>query len=71
MPVLKFIPTTQLSLKEIQNTLPGFIAPQMYYTLLENSDLLNLLEAKIVQNECEFTNSFEYENKDKICEIIT
>lgn len=71
MPVKEFIPTTSITLKEIQHSIPNFIAPQMYYNLEENSDLLNLLEEKISEVDGRFVNSFEGNINSKICEKIT
>ena len=70
MPILQFIPTTSITLKEIQSVIPNFIAPQMYYNLDKNSDLLNLLEDKLEFIEGEFFNSFDENIKNKICEKI-
>ena len=71
MPVLEFIPTSCLSLKEIQKVIPNFIAPQMYYNLEENGELLQLLNQELVIYEEKRVNSFENNINNKICEKLT
>lgn len=70
MPILEYVPTTSISLREIQNVIPGFMAPQMYYNLDKNCNLLKLLEEKIQIMDGRIENSFNKDIKSKICEKL-
>lgn len=71
MPILEYIPTNTLSLKEIQNEIPEFMAPQMYYNLADGSPLLELIDRKIKITGEKIINAFDTEIKDEICKKIT
>lgn len=67
MPVLKFIPTTEIPLKQLQNNIDGFKAPQSYYNLAEGSELLSYIENNITILEGAFNNDFTTISFNKIC----
>lgn len=62
----KKISTNALTLKTIQESVPGFIAPQMYYNLLPGTALSEYLEKNHNTGE-KIVNNFEGNIKEKIC----
>lgn len=71
MPILEYIPTNALTIKTIQESVPGFIAPQMYYNLLPGTDLCEYLEKNIHSVGEKVVNSFDGNIKDDICKKMT
>ena len=71
MPIREFIPTNAIELKEIQNCIPSFIAPQMYYCIKEATELFTLLEEKITEIGPRIVNSFDGNIRDEICKNIS
>lgn len=68
MPIRRYQSTTSISLEELRSSLPGFIAPQMYYNLYNNVELLNFIEENIRILDEEIVHSFNGDIKDKICQ---
>lgn len=71
MPIKEFIPTTELALKDIQKSIPGFLAPQMYYVIEDGTDLGRMLDEKIIENGPKIVNNFNRDIKAEICKNIT
>lgn len=71
MPILEYIPTNALTLKTIQENVPGFIEPQMYYNLLPGTELCEYLEKNIHNIGEKIVNSFEGNIKEEICKKMT
>ncbi len=60
MPIRSVQATTSLSLSDIKQSIPKFFAPQSYYILDKNIELLHLIESKIHPiNECKY-NSHDF-----------
>lgn len=47
MEVLSITPIKEVTLKELQEKFPGFVAPQSYYILDKKPELLEFLESRI------------------------
>lgn len=71
MSILEYIPTNALTLKTIQENVPGFIAPQMYYNLLPGTALCEYLEKNIHNTGEKIVNNFEGNIKEEICKKMT
>ena len=55
MPIRSVQATTSLALADIKSSIPKFIAPQSYYILDNNADLLHLIEANVKPiSDCAF-----------------
>lgn len=68
MPITKVIPTNSIQLNDIQKRFPRFFAPQMYYILDNNPDLLKYIEEKIEYLPGELDNTDMLSDTDRICE---
>lgn len=51
MEVLSITPIKEVTLKELQEKFPDFVAPQSYYILDKKPELLEFLESRIERNE--------------------
>ena len=51
MEVLSITPIKEVTLKELQEKFPDFVAPQSYYILDKKPELLEFLESQIERNE--------------------
>lgn len=70
MKILDVQPTTSVSLSELKEAFPGFMAPQGYYNLDNNLDLLDYLECKIKKKPGYFINDFTIDISSKVCEKL-
>ena len=71
MPILEYRPTNVLSLKSIQESVHGFIVPQMYYNLEPGTELFEYLERNICIKGKRIVNSFDEKIEDNICKKMT
>ena len=66
MPLLSFQPTNRISLHQLQQDIPGFIVPRMYY-YIDDSDLLSYLNEKLIPMGPMLHHSFDTITDDDIC----
>lgn len=66
MEINKFEDTNAIPLNQLREDLDKFIVPQMYY-FIEDSELLNYLEKKIITNGNVVTHEYEHITSDMIC----
>lgn len=71
MPILEYIPTKAFTLTTIQENVPSFIAPQMYYNLLPGTALCEYLEKNIHNTGEKIVNNFDGNIKEEICKKMT
>lgn len=65
-PVLDFLKTNKITLKQLQNDLPSFKVPRMYY-YLDNTDLLSYLNENLRPIAPLLTNTFNAILDVEIC----
>lgn len=66
MEILEFQETSKISLAELREKVPGFVAPQMYI-YLDNTDLLQYIENSIQYKEVNIKNRFDEITEKHIC----
>ena len=66
MEILEFQETSKISLAELREKVPGFVAPQMYI-YLDNTDLLRYIENSIQYKEVNIKNGFDEITEKHIC----
>mgnify|MGYP004516407133 FL=1 len=66
MEILEFQETSKISLAELREKVPGFVAPQMYI-YLDNTDLLQYIEKSIQYKGVNIKNRFDEINVKHIC----
>lgn len=66
MEILEFQETSKISLAELREKVPGFVAPQMYI-YLDNTDLLQYIENSIQYKEVNIKNRFDEITEKYIC----
>lgn len=66
MEILEFQETSKISLAELRENVPGFVAPQMYI-YLDNTDLLEYIENSIEYKKVNIKHKFDVITEKQIC----
>ena len=66
MEINKFEKTNAITLDTLRKDLSKFVVPQMYY-FIENTELLNYLEKKLIPDGKIITHCYDNVTSDKIC----